>query len=80
MPTASSLGLPARYRRQALAALDRMIAVVEADRAARRQALGSSPTARVRLRVHLAERRLALLQRSRQWLIAGEPLDGRPSG
>jgi hypothetical protein len=80
MPTASSLGLPPRYRRQALAALDRMIAAVEADRVARGQALGPSPTAGARLRLHLAERRLALLRRSRDWLLAGEPLDNRPPG
>jgi hypothetical protein len=79
MPTASSLGLPVRYRRQALAALDRMIAVVEADRAARCDALERQPTAGARLRLRLAEQRLALLARSRQWLLAGEPPDGQPS-
>jgi hypothetical protein len=72
MPQPPKLGLPLRYRRQALARLDTLIAAAERDRG-ERQAAAERGTRGAKARVRAAEYRLTLLQGSRRWLAAGAP-------
>ena len=82
--------LPPPYRRHALARLDQLIALAEEDLArragaARRRAAARSEGATTAAavagpRLRLSERRLALLRRSRELLLAGEPSPGAGGG
>ena len=72
MPRAPELGLPLRYRRQALARLDALIAATERE-CGERQAAAERGARGAKARVRAAEYRLTLLQGSRRWLAAGAP-------
>ena len=67
----ASLELPPRYKRQALARLDGLIARAERDLERRLAGAGRSAAAAGTAR--LAEGRLDLLRRSRRSLLTGEP-------
>jgi hypothetical protein len=77
VPRTSSVRLPLRYRRHALARLDTVIAAAERDRAGhlaavRRVAAAGKNATRARAKLRLADYRLGLLRRTRAWLAAGE--------
>ena len=77
MSRKSSLKLPLRYRRHALARLDAVIAVAEQDRAehlavVERLSTAGKNATRARAKLRISDYRLALLRRSRGWLGKGE--------
>jgi len=73
----SSVKLPLRYRRHALARLDAVIAAAERDRAEHLAAVehlaaAGKSTTRPRAKLRISDHHLALLHRSRGWLALGE--------
>jgi hypothetical protein len=81
VPQKSQLGLPASYRRRALARFDALIAKAEQDRAERlraveRLAAAKKGTGLAKAGLHQAEYRLALLRGSRRWIAAGHQPPG----
>jgi len=81
VPQKSQLGLPASYRRRALARVDALIAKAEQDRAERlraveRLAAAEKGTGLAKAGLRRAEYRLALLRGSRRWMAAGHQPPG----
>jgi len=81
VPQKSQLGLPASYRRRALARVDALIAKAEQDRAERlraveRLAAAKKGTGLAKAGLRQAEYRLTLLRRSRRWMTAGHQPPG----